>query len=249
MTIAPRFFSPIGTLRHAERLNFLTQDVRAAGTVLGFFGAAAALGAKPAELVLMVCRRHSPSDLHRQVVLVFQQDRGFADALSKLYRVHGRPLGFEAQQRWCAIPEPAFMRDETYALMAARFPTLLLIEEDEDGSLHIEVHASSGFKTQPQLKLAPLQPRKPAKKPAEQKPAQKPEQQPAAKVMQMPPRPGAAASIPPQSVMTSQMAQPVAEVVPLRPRKLRSAVALNETVERRVVDEFRRLLRMVAQHS
>lgn len=234
MTLEPRFFAAIGTLRHAERLSFLTQDVRAAGTVLGFFGAAAALGAKPAELVLLVCRRYSPADLHRQVVLVFQQDRTFAEALAKLYRAHGRPLGFEAQHRWCAIPEPAFLRDETFALLAARYPTLLLIEEDEEGKLQVEVHASSGFKTRPQLKLAPLPPRKP-----------KPEVASAAKVMQMPVRPATASAQP----IIAAAAQAAAQIVPLRPRKLRSAVALNETVERRVVDEFRRLLRTVAQHS
>lgn len=229
MRLEPRFFAPIGTLRHAERLSFLSQDVRAAGTVLGFFGAAAALGAKPAELVLLVCRRHSPDDLHRQVVLVFQQDRGFSAALSKLYRAHGRPIGFENQQRWCAIPEPAFLRDETFALLAARFPTLLLIDEEEGGRLHIEVHASSGFQERPQLKLAPLPQHRPAAAPT------------AARVMQLPPRP--VVGVPPL-----QAARP-AQVVPLRPRKLRSAVALNEAVERRVVNEFRRLIRTVAQYS
>src|SRR5690606_4369482 len=104
MKLEPRFFRPLGTLRHAERLNFLSKDVRAAGTVMGFFGAAAALGARPEELVLLVCRRHSPADLHRQVVLVFQPNRGLTEALTRLYRAHGRPLGFEGQQRWCAIP-------------------------------------------------------------------------------------------------------------------------------------------------
>ncbi|HEX6956806.1 MAG TPA: hypothetical protein VF194_02385 [Ferrovibrio sp.] len=234
MRLEPRFFSAIGTLRHAERLNFLTQDVRAAGTVLGFFGAAAALGAKPTELVLLVCRRYKPADLHRQIVIVFQQDRPFAESLAKLYRAHGRPLGFQGQQRWCAIPEPAFLRDETFALLAARFPTLLLIDEEDDGRLRIEVHASSGFKTRPVLKLAPL--------PQRDAPAAA-----AAQVMRMPPRPAvAAASLRP-------VAQPAtsrpAQIVPLRPRKLKSGVALNETVERRVVDEFRRLLRTVAQYS
>lgn len=228
MRLEPRFFSPIGTLRHAERLNFLAKDIRAAGTVMGFFGAAAALGAKPEELVLLVCRRHSPADLHRQVVLVFQPNRGLAEALTRLYRAHGRPLGFEGQQRWCAIPEPGFLRDETFALLAAHFPTLLMIEEIAPGDLNIAVHASSGFKTHPKLKLAPLGE---AAKPV-----------PAAKVTPLSPRPAAAA---PQPILTPRPAQ----VVPLRPRKLKSGVALSENVERRVVNEFRRLLQTVASYS
>ena len=229
MKLEPRFFSPIGTLRHAERLNFLSKDIRAAGTVMGFFGAAAALGAKPEELVLLVCRRHSPADLHRQVVLVFQPNRGLAEALTRLYRAHGRPLGFEGQQRWCAIPEPGFLRDETFALLAAHFPTLLMIEEIAPGDLHIAVHASSGFKSHPKLKLAPLgEVAKPA---------------PAAKVTPLSPRPAASAT--PQPILTPRPAQ----VVPLRPRKLKSGVALSENVERRVVNEFRRLLQTVASYS
>ena len=231
MKLEPRFFSPIGTLRHAERLNFLSKDIRAAGTVMGFFGAAAALGAKPEELVLLVCRRHSPADLHRQVVLVFQPNRGLSEALTRLYRAHGRPLGFEGQQRWCAIPEPGFLRDETFALLAAHFPTLLMIEEMAPGDLEIAVHASSGFKSHPKLKLAPLGA------------VAKPAAAPAAKVTPLSPRPATAAAPPPIAI-----ARP-AQVVPLRPRKLKSGVALNETVERRVVNEFRRLLQTVATYS
>ncbi|HLT76791.1 MAG TPA: hypothetical protein VKZ87_05335 [Ferrovibrio sp.] len=237
MKLEPRFFSPIGTLRHAERLNFLSKDVRAAGTVMGFFGAAAALGARPEELVLLVCRRHSPADLHRQVVLVFQPNRGLTEALTRLYRAHGRPLGFEGQQRWCAIPEPGFLRDETFALLAAHFPTLLMIEETAAGDLDIAVHASSGFKSHPKLKLAPLgDGTKPAVAAA-----------PAAKVTPLP-RSAAAPTPQPQPITAPQAARP-AQVVPLRPRRLKSGVALNEHVERRVVNEFRRLLQMVALHS
>src|SRR3546814_3885008 len=77
----------------------------------------------------MEVRRQSPADLHRQVVLVFQKDPSFADGLARLYRARRRPIGFEGEQRWCAIPEPSFLADETFALLAARFPTLLLIEE------------------------------------------------------------------------------------------------------------------------
>lgn len=235
MKLEPRFFSPIGTLRHAERLNFLSKDIRAAGTVMGFFGAAAALGAKPEELVLLVCRRHSPADLHRQVVLVFQPNRSLAEALTRLYRAHGRPLGFQGQQRWCAIPEPGFLRDETFALLAAHFPTLLMIEEtapsnsEKTGDLSIAVHASSGFKSHPKLKLAPLGE------------SVRPAAAPAAKVTPLSPRPAAAAA----PLATPRPAQ----VVPLRPRKLKSGVALNEKVERRVVNEFRRLLQTVAAYS
>lgn len=237
MKLEPRFFSPVGTLRNAERLNFLSKDIRAAGTVMGFFGAAAALGAKPDELVLLVCRRHSPADLHRQVVLVFQPNRGLAEALTRLYRAHGRPLGFEGQQRWCAIPEPGFLRDETFALLAAHFPTLLMIEEVAAGELHIAVHASSGFKSHPKLKLAPLsEAAKPAVSLA-----------PAAKVTPLP-RSTASPTPPPQPIVAPQSTRP-AQVVPLRPRKLKSSVALNEHVERRVVNEFRRLLQTVASHS
>lgn len=229
MTLSPRFFSPIGTLRHADRLGFLTQDIRAAGTVLGFFGAAAALGARPDELALLVCRRHSPNDLHRQIVLVFHKDPNFADNLGRIYKAHNRPLGFEAQRRWCAIPEPSFLQDETFALLAARFPTLLLIEELPDGRSDIAVYASAGFKEHPKLKLAPLgQPR------------------PAAKVMALPRRvstPQAAPRPQPRVVAAA------APVVPLRPRKLKSTVALNETVERQVVNEFRRLIQAVSHYS
>lgn len=228
MTLIPRFFAPIGTLRHADRLGFLTQDVRAAGTVLGFFGAAAALGARPDELALLVCRRHSPADLHRQIVLVFHKDAVFADNLARLYRAHNRPLGFEAQRRWCAIPEPSFLADETFALLAARFPTLLLIDEDQDGRADVAVYASAGFKEHPKLKLAPLNGR------------------PAAKVMALPrraPSPQPILRPSPRPEMTA------APVVPLRPRKLKSTVALNENVERQVVNEFRRLLKTVALYS
>jgi len=232
MTINPRFFSPIGTLRHADRLGFLTQDIRAAGTVLGFFGAAAALGARADELALLVCRRHSPNDLHRQIVLVFHKDPSFADNLGRIYKAHNRPLGFEAQRRWCAIPEPSFLPDETFALLAARFPTLLLIEELPDGRSEIAVYASAGFKEHPKLKLAPLgQPR------------------PAAKVMPLPrraPQPQPALRVPPRPVQEPMRAAPV---VPLRPRKLKSTVALNENVERQVVNEFRRLLQAVSHYS
>jgi hypothetical protein len=233
MTLNPRFFAPIGTLRHADRLGFLTQDVRAAGTVLGFFGAAAALGARPDELALLVCRRHSPADLHRQFVLVFHKDLNFADNLARLYRAHNRPLGFEAQRRWCAIPEPSFLADETFALLAARFPTLLLIEEDSDGRSDVAVYASAGFKEHPKLKLAPLGPSRSGIGNA------------GAKVMPMPRRPSAAPILRPSP---RPVAAP-APVVPLRPRKLKSVVALNENVERQVVDEFRRLLKTVAQYS
>lgn len=229
MTLNPRFFSPIGTLRHAERLGFLTQDVRAAGTVLGFFGAAAALGARPDELALLVCRRHSPNDLHRQFVLVFHKDPNFADNLGRIYRAHNRPLGFEAQRRWCAIPEPSFLPDETFALLAARFPTLLLIEELPDGRSEIAVYASAGFKEHPKLKLAPLgQPR--------------PIVNAGAKVMPLPRR-----ALAPQPA--PRPATTAAPVVPLRPRKLKSTVALNETVERQVVNEFRRLIQAVSHYS
>ena len=233
MTLNPRFFSPIGTLRHADRLGFLTQDVRAAGTVLGFFGAAAALGARPDELALLVCRRHGPNDLHRQIVLVFHKDPNFADNLGRIYKAHNRPLGFEAQRRWCAIPEPSFLPDETFALLAARFPTLLLIEELPDGRSEIAVYASAGFKEHPKLKLAPLgQPR------------------PAAKVTPLPRR----APVPQTALRSSprlvapEMTRP-APVVPLRPRKLKSTVALNENVERQVVNEFRRLIQAVSHYS
>jgi len=229
MTLNPRFFSPIGTLRHADRLGFLTQDIRAAGTVLGFFGAAAALGARADELALLVCRRHSPNDLHRQIVLVFHKDPSFADNLGRIYKAHNRPLGFEAQRRWCAIPEPSFLPDETFALLAARFPTLLLIEELPDGRSEIAVYASAGFKEHPKLKLAPLdQPR------------------PAAKVMPLPRRPAPKQPVPRPQPRVAAVAAPV---VPLRPRKLKSTVALNETVERQVVNEFRRLIQAVSHYS
>jgi hypothetical protein len=231
MTLNPRFFNPIGTLRHADRLGFLTQDVRAAGTVLGFFGAAAALGARPDELALLVCRRHSPNDLHRQIVLVFHKDPGFADNLGRLYRAHNRPLGFEAQRRWCAIPEPSFLPDETFALLAARFPTLLLIEEEHDGRAHVAVYASAGFKEHPKLKLAPLAAR------------------PAAKVMALPRRAPAPQPILRPQPRPAMTAVPLASIVPLRPRKLKSTVALNEKVERQVVNEFRRLIKTVALYT
>lgn len=229
MTLNPRFFSPIGTLRHADRLGFLTQDVRAAGTVLGFFGAAAALGARPDELALLVCRRHGPNDLHRQIVLVFHKDPNFADNLGRLYKAHNRPLGFEAQRRWCAIPEPSFLPDETFALLAARFPTLLLIEELPDGRSEIAVYASAGFKEHPKLKLAPLGPPRPIVSAG-------------AKVMPLPRRAPAPQPGP-------RPATAAAPVVPLRPRKLKSTVALNEAVERQVVNEFRRLLQAVSHYS
>ncbi|MFN3399490.1 MAG: hypothetical protein ACK4Z4_04045 [Ferrovibrio sp.] len=236
MTINPRFFSPIGTLRHADRLGFLTQDIRAAGTVLGFFGAAAALGARADELALLVCRRHSPNDLHRQIVLVFHKDPSFADNLGRIYKAHNRPLGFEAQRRWCAIPEPSFLPDETFALLAARFPTLLLIEELPDGRSEIAVYASAGFKEHPKLKLAPLgQPR--------------PAAHAGAKVMPLPrraPQPQPALRVPPRPAQEPMRAAPV---VPLRPRKLKSTVALNENVERQVVNEFRRLLQAVSHYT
>jgi hypothetical protein len=234
MTLQPRFFSPIGTLPHADRLGFLTQDVRAAGTVLGFFSAAAALGARPDELALLVCRRHNPQDVHRQIVVVFHKDGAFTDAMQRLYRAHGRPLGFEAQKRWCAVPEPSFLADETYALLAARFPNLLLIEEMPDGKLQIGVYASAGFREHPKLKLGPLPEIK-----------VQPATRLAAKVTPLPPRPRPL----PDKSATRPAAYAAAQVVPLRPRKLRSAVALNETVERQVVDEFRRLLRTVALYS
>lgn len=240
MRLGSRFFLPIGTMRHAGRLGFLSQDVRSAGTVLGFFAAAAALGARPEELALMVCRRHSPDDLHRQIVLVFQRDPGLADALAKLYRARGRPIGFEAEQRWCAIPEPAFLADETFALLAAKYPTLLLIEESDPpgGPMRIEVLASGGFNSHPKLNIAPLQAARAAPKAAPRKPATvmpMPARKPA------PPRPAVAAAPRP--------AARNAQVVPLRPRRLKSTVALNERVERQVVNEFRRLLRTVALYS
>lgn len=235
MSIAPRFFNAIGTVPHAERLAFLTQDVRAAGTVLGFYGAAAAIGAKPAEVALMVVRRYRADDKHRQIVLVFQQDPAFASALSKLYAARGKPLGFEAQNRWCAIPEPGFLAEETYAMLAARFPTLLLIEEAPDGA-RISVHASTGFKQHPRLKLSPLP--KPAPKP-EIRPSVKP----SAKVVPLRPKP---ASAPQPTPRAAQKAGPL----PLASkRRLRSVVALNERVERQVVDEFRRLLQVVSLYG
>jgi len=242
MTITPRFFAPIGTLRHADRLGFLTQDVRAAGTVLGFFGAAAALGARPDELALLVCRRHSPNDLHRQIVLVFQKAGGLADNLASLYRAHNRPLGFEAQRRWCAIPEPSFLADETFALLAARFPTLLLIEEDNEGRTQVAVYASAGFKEHPQLKLAPLTA-------SQARPGTNPGGAGAAGAKVMPlPRRGPQPVMRPQPRPAGRAAAP-APVVPLHPRKLKSVVALNEKVERQVVNEFRRLLKTVALYS
>lgn len=234
MTLQPRFFSPIGTLRHADRLGFLTQDIRAAGTVLGFFGAAAALGAQADELALLVCRRHSPADLHRQIVLVFHKDPAFTDSLARLYRAHNRPLGFEAQQRWCAIPEPAFLADETFALLAARFPSLLLIDEEAPGKTDVLVYASAGFKEHPKLKVVPLGASTQAAAP-----------KPVAKVTPLPRRP-AAAHPAPRPMPRAKVAAPV---VPLRPRKLKSVVALNETVERQVVSEFRRLIQAVANYS
>jgi hypothetical protein len=233
MTLNPRFFNAIGTLRHADRLGFLTQDVRAAGTVLGFFGAAAALGARPDELALLVCRRHSPNDLHRQIVLVFHKDAVFADNLARLYRAHNRPLGFEAQRRWCAIPEPSFLPDETFALLASRYPTLLLIEEMPDGRSDVAVFASSGFKEHPKLKLAPLgQPR--------------PGEMSGAKITPLPRR-----AAQPQPILrpAPRAATAAAPVVPLRPRRLKSTVALNEAVERQVVNEFRRLIQAVTHYS
>lgn len=234
MTLQPRFFSPIGTLRHADRLGFLTQDARSAGTVLGFFGAAAALGAQADELALLVCRRHSPADLHRQIVLVFHKDPAFADSLMRLYRAHNRPLGFEAQQRWCAIPEPAFLADETFALLAARFPSLLLIDEAVPGKAEVLVYASAGFKEHPILKVAPLG----------AMPTMAP--RPAAKVTPLPRRPATTEHPAPRPMPRPAVAAPV---VPLHPRKLKSVVALNETVERQVVSEFRRLLQAVASYS
>jgi hypothetical protein len=236
MTLNPRFFSPIGTLRHADRLGFLTQDVRAAGTVLGFFGAAAALGARPDELALLVCRRHGPNDLHRQIVLVFHKDPNFADHLGRIYKAHNRPLGFEAQRRWCAIPEPSFLPDETFALLAARFPTLLLIEELPDGRSDIAVYASAGFKEHPKLKLAPLGQSRPSMNHA------------GAKVTPLPRRAPQPAQRPSPRPAVQEMKR-AAPVVPLRPRKLKSTVALNETVERQVVNEFRRLLQAVSHYS
>lgn len=239
MRLQPRFFAPIGTLRHAARLNFLAQDVRAAGTVLGFFGAAAALGAQPADLALMVVRRQSAADLHRQVVLVFQKDPAFADGLARLYRARRRPIGFEGEQRWCAIPEPSFLADETFALLAARFPALLLIEEGAEGAPRIEVFGSSGFRELPKLMLAPL----PGQPEAAVAPAALLSQpRPAATVTPLPPRPvarPAAYAMPPAP----------ARVLPLRPRRLKSTVKLNERVERQVVDEFRRLLKAVSLYS
>ena len=233
MTLNPRFFSPIGTLLHADRLGFLTQDVRAAGTVLGFFGAAAALGARPDELALLVCRRHGPNDLHRQIVLVFHKDPNFADNLGRIYKAHNRPLGFEAQRRWCAIPEPSFLADETFALLAARFPSLLLIEELPDGRSEIAVYASAGFKEHPKLKVAPLgQPRLSANT--------------GAKVTPLPRREPTPQSVPRPQPRAATVAAPV---VPLRPRRLKSTVALNENVERQVVNEFRRLIQAVSHYS
>jgi hypothetical protein len=234
MTLNPRFFNAIGTLRHADRLGFLTQDVRAAGTVLGFFGAAAALGARPDELALLVCRRHSPNDLHRQIVLVFHKDAVFAENLARLYKAHNRPLGFEAQRRWCAIPEPSFLADETFALLASRYPTLLLIEELPDGRSDVAVYASLGFKEHPKLKVAPLGQPRPVVNLA------------GAKVTPLPRR---AAAPQPMLRPSPRAISAAAPVVPLRPRKLKSTVALNEAVERKVVNEFRRLIQTVAQYS
>lgn len=238
--IIPRFFTAIGTVPHAERLAFLTQDVRAAGTVFGFYGAAAAIGARPSEIVLLVSRRQRREAAGRQVVLVFQQDESFSTALAKLYRARGRPIGFEAQRRWCAIPEEAFLADETFAMLAARFPTLMLVEEGarEGESAAISVLASGGFRRRPALKLMPLPPRKPAPQPAA--PARA-----AAKVVPLPVRPKPAAAAPPPRPVLPAMPQ----ALPPRRRRLRSAVALNEQVERRVVNEFRRLLEVVAYYG
>lgn len=236
--IIPRFFTAIGTVPHAERLAFLTQDVRAAGTVFGFYGAAAAIGARPSEIVLLVARRQRAEMAGRQIVLVFQQDEGFSTALAKLYRARGRPIGFEAQRRWCAIPEEAFLADETFAMLAARFPTLMLVEEAAKAgeSAAISVLASGGFRRRPALKLAPLPPRKTAPKP----PA--PERE-AANVVPLPVRPKPAAAAAPSRPV------PLPQPLPPRRRRLRSAVALNEQVERRVVNEFRRLLEVVAYYG
>jgi len=240
----PRFFSEIGTVPHAERLNFLTQDVRAAGTVFGFYGAAAAIGAKPTEVALMVWRKHRPDDRHRQIVLVFQQDSAFARTMTRLYASRGKRIGFEGQQRWCAIAEPDFLGPETYALLAARFPTLLVVEEldpaqDEEGRrAHTAVFASAGFTQRPKLRLAPSPIRKPAPKPQQARPAApRPQPRPAAKVV--PIRPSVKPAAPPPSPAPS---------LPSR-RPLRSAVALNERVERQVVNEFRRLIEIAAYYG
>ncbi len=238
MSFAPRFFAALGTVPHAERLAFLTQDVRAAGTVFGFYGAAAAIGARPTEMALIVVRRYRPEDLHRQVVLVFQQDRKFAEALSKLYAARGKPLGFEGQYRWCAIPEPTFMAPETFALLAQRFPTLLMIEEQEDKA-RIVVYGSEGFKQRPPLKLAPL-PKPVPPKPQIAVPPPKPKAPPAAAKV-VPLRPFAA---PPGANRAPLPPLPLS-----RRRRLRSVVALNEKVERQVVNEFRRLLTVLAYYG
>jgi len=242
MALVPLFFSAIGTVPQAQRLAFLTQDVRAAGTVLGFYGAAAAIGAKPGELALMVVRRYQPTDRDRQIVIVYQQDAGFSGQVRRLYAARGKPLGFEAQNRWCTIPEPHLLRGETFALLAARFKTLLLIEETGDGP-SLVVFASQGFQQRPGLKLAPLPkpPPKPVLKPASGQPE-------AARQLQA--RPAAVRADRMRPAPPVGRTGLIAAPVPLaRKRRLRSVVALNAQVERKVVDEFRRLLQVVSYYG
>lgn len=240
MIFKPLFFTAIGTVPQAHRLSFLTQDVRAAGTVLGFYGAAAAIGARPAEMALMVVRKYQPSDRERQIVMVFQQDAIFSGHLRRIYAARGRPLGFEAQNRWCAISEPNFLPQESFALLAARFKTLLLIEEAA-GETSLLVFASQGFTDRPALKLAPLPRPAPAAK-AESRPAAKPRKETPA-VAARPIR----APTPVRAAAPLSLARLRPAALPLaRKRRLRSVVALNPKVERQVIDEFRRLLQAVS---
>ncbi len=109
---------------------------------------------------------------------------------------------------------------------------MLLIEELPDGRSDIAVYASAGFKEHPKLKLAPLgQPR------------------PAAKVTPLPRRAAQPQPVPRPSPRPAQEIKRAAPVVPLRPRKLKSTVALNENVERQVVNEFRRLIQAVSHYT
>ena len=108
------------------------------------------------------------------------------------------------------------------------------------------MHASTGFKQHPRLKLSPL-PKPPVQKPTVQNPAPKPEirpsVKPSAKVVPLRPKP---ASAPQPAPRAAQKAAPL----PLASkRRLRSVVALNERVERQVVDEFRRLLQVVSLYG
>jgi hypothetical protein len=88
------------------------------------------------------------------------------------------------------------------------------------------------------LRLAPSPIRKPAPKPQQARPAApRPQPRPAAKVV--PIRPSVKPAAPPPAPAPS---------LPSR-RPLRSAVVLNERVERQVVNEFRRLIEIAAYYG